>query len=149
MGASLDWESERFTLDEGLSIAVSKVFIDLYEEGLIYKGKRLVNWDPVLQTALSDLEVISSEENGKIWQIKYFLENDSENYLEIATTRPETILGDTAVAVNPLDEKYRRYIGKNVIVPITGKKVPIISDEYVDMEFGTGCLKNYACSRFQ
>ena len=141
MGASLDWESERFTLDEGLSIAVSKVFIDLYEEGLIYKGKRLVNWDPVLQTALSDLEVISSEENGKIWQIKYFLENDSENYLEIATTRPETILGDTAVAVNPLDEKYRRYIGKNVIVPITGKKVPIISDEYVDMEFGTGCLK--------
>ena len=141
MGASLDWESERFTLDEGLSIAVSKVFIDLYEEGLIYKGKRLVNWDPVLQTALSDLEVISSEENGKIWQIKYFLENDSENYLEIATTRPETILGDTAVAVNPLDEKYKKYIGKNAIVPITGKKVPIISDEYVDMEFGTGCLK--------
>ena len=141
MGASLDWESERFTLDEGLSIAVSKVFIDLYEEGLIYKGKRLVNWDPVLQTALSDLEVISSEENGKIWQIKYFLENDSKNYLEIATTRPETILGDTAVAVNPLDEKYKKYIGKNVIVPITGKKVPIIQDEYVDMEFGTGCLK--------
>ncbi|MBT3519977.1 MAG: valine--tRNA ligase [Gammaproteobacteria bacterium] len=141
MGASLDWGSERFTLDEGLSIAVSKVFIDLYEEGLIYKGKRLVNWDPVLQTALSDLEVISSEENGKIWQIKYFLENDAENYLEIATTRPETILGDTAVAVNPLDEKYKKYIGKNVIVPITGKKVPIISDEYVDMEFGTGCLK--------
>jgi len=141
MGASLDWESERFTLDEGLSVAVNKVFIDLYEEGLIYKGKRLVNWDPVLQTALSDLEVISSEENGKIWYIKYFLENSSKNYLEIATTRPETLLGDTAVAVNPNDDRYKKYIGKSIIVPITGKKVPIISDEYVDMEFGTGCLK--------
>ena len=140
MGASLDWESERFTLDEGLSVAVNKVFIDLYEEGLIYKGKRLVNWDPVLQTALSDLEVISSEENGKIWYIKYFLEN-SKNYLEIATTRPETLLGDTAVAVNPNDDRYKKHVGKNIIVPITGKKVPIISDEYVDMEFGTGCLK--------
>jgi|TARA_B100001059_G_C17839527_1_gene591059 valyl-tRNA synthetase len=141
MGASLDWESERFTMDEGLSKAVNKVFIDLYEEGLIYKGKRLVNWDPVLQTALSDLEVISSEEDGKIWQIKYFIDNDSDEYLEIATTRPETILGDTAVAVNPNDEKYKKYIGKNVIVPITGKVVPIISDEYVDIDFGTGCLK--------
>ncbi len=141
MGASLDWESERFTLDEGLSVAVNKVFIDLYEEGLIYKGKRLVNWDPVLQTALSDLEVISSEENGKIWEIKYFLDDESGDFLVIATTRPETILGDTAVAVNPKDEKYKKYIGKNIIVPVTGKIVPIISDEYVDMEFGTGCLK--------
>ncbi len=141
MGASLDWESERFTLDEGLSVAVNKVFIDLYEEGLIYKGKRLVNWDPVLQTALSDLEVLSSEENGKIWTIKYFLDDESEDFLEIATTRPETILGDTAVAVNPNDARYKNYIGKKVIVPITGKTVPIIADEYVDMEFGTGCLK--------
>ena len=141
MGASLDWESERFTLDEGLSIAVNKVFIDLYEEGLIYKGKRLVNWDPVLQTALSDLEVISSEENGKIWVIKYYLDDESGNFLEIATTRPETILGDTAVAVNPDDKRFVKYIGKNVIVPITGRIVPVISDDYVDMEFGTGCLK--------
>ena len=141
MGASLDWESERFTLDEGLSVAVNKVFIDLYEEGLIYKGKRLVNWDPVLQTALSDLEVLSSEENGKIWTIKYFLDDESEDFLEIATTRPETILGDTAVAVNPNDTRYKNYIGKKVIVPVTGKTVPIIADEYVDMEFGTGCLK--------
>jgi len=141
MGASLDWESERFTLDEGLSVAVNKVFIDLYEEGLIYKGKRLVNWDPVLQTALSDLEVLSSEENGKIWTIKYFLDDESEDFLEIATTRPETILGDTAVAVNPNDTRYKNYVGKKVIVPVTGKTVPIIADEYVDMEFGTGCLK--------
>jgi valyl-tRNA synthetase len=141
MGASLDWESERFTLDEGLSVAVNKVFIDLYEEGLIYKGKRLVNWDPVLQTALSDLEVISSEENGKIWQIKYFLDNESKDFLTIATTRPETLLGDTGVAVNPNDDRYKSYIGKYVIVPITGRKVPIVADEYVDAEFGTGCLK--------
>ncbi len=141
MGASLDWESERFTLDEGLSVAVNKVFIDLYEEGLIYKGKRLVNWDPVLQTALSDLEVVSSEENGKIWEIKYFLDDGSNDFLVVATTRPETILGDTAVAVNPDDKKYKDFIGKNVIVPITGKIVPIIADDYVDMEFGTGCLK--------
>ena len=141
MGASLDWESERFTLDEGLSIAVNKVFIDLYEDGLIYKGKRLVNWDPVLQTALSDLEVISSEENGKIWEIKYYIDDDSGDYLKIATTRPETILGDTAVAVNPEDKRYKNYINKKVIVPITGRIVPVIADDYVDPEFGTGCLK--------
>ena len=141
MGASLDWDSERFTLDEGLSVAVNKVFIDLYEEGLIYKGKRLVNWDPVLQTALSDLEVISSEENGKIWQIKYFLDDQSKDYLSIATTRPETLLGDTGVAVNPNDERYKSYVGKHVIVPIIGRKVPIVADEYVDIDFGTGCLK--------
>ena len=141
MGASLDWDSERFTLDEGLSEAVNKVFIDLYEDGLIYKGKRLVNWDPVLQTALSDLEVVSSEENGKLWHIKYFLNDDSEVYLEIATTRPETLLGDSAVAVNPNDKRYKDFIGKEIIVPIIGRKVPIIGDEYVDMEFGTGCLK--------
>ena len=141
MGASLDWESERFTLDEGLSAAVNKVFIDLYEEGLIYKGKRLVNWDPVLQTALSDLEVISSEENGKLWEIKYPIDGDQENFLKVATTRPETILGDTGVAINPNDDRYKSFIGKQAVVPITGKKVPIISDEYVDMEFGTGCLK--------
>ena len=141
MGASLDWDSERFTLDEGLSVAVNKVFIDLYEEGLIYKGKRLVNWDPVLQTALSDLEVISSEENGKIWQIKYFLDGQSKDYLSIATTRPETLLGDTGVAVNPNDKRYKSYIGKHVMVPIIGRKVPIVADEYVDIDFGTGCLK--------
>ena len=141
MGASLDWESERFTLDEGLSAAVNKVFIDLYEEGLIYKGKRLVNWDPVLQTALSDLEVISSEENGKLWEIKYPIDGDQENFLKVATTRPETILGDTGVAINPNDDRYKSFVGKQAVVPITGKKVPIISDEYVDMEFGTGCLK--------
>ena len=141
MGASLDWDSERFTLDEGLSIAVNKVFINLYEDGLIYKGKRLVNWDPVLQTALSDLEVISSEENGKIWEIKYYIDDDSGDYLKIATTRPETILGDTAVAVNPSDKRYKNFINKKVIVPITGRIVPVIADDYVDTDFGTGCLK--------
>ena len=141
MGASLDWESERFTLDEGLSQAVNKVFIDLYEDGLIYKGKRLVNWDPILQTALSDLEVVSKEENGKLWYLKYFFHEDNEKFLEIATTRPETILGDSAVAVNPNDKRYKNFIGKEIIVPIVGRKVPIIADEYVDMEFGTGCLK--------
>ena len=141
MGASLDWESERFTLDEGLSQAVNKVFIDLYEDGLIYKGKRLVNWDPILQTALSDLEVISKEENGKLWYLKYFFHEDNEKFLEIATTRPETILGDSAVAVNPNDKRYKNFIGKEIIVPVVGRKVPIIADEYVDMEFGTGCLK--------
>ena len=141
MGASLDWESERFTLDEGLSQAVNKVFIDLYEDGLIYKGKRLVNWDPILQTALSDLEVVSKEENGKLWYLKYFFHEDNEKFLEIATTRPETILGDSAVAVNPNDKRYKNFIGKEIIVPVVGRKVPIIADEYVDMEFGTGCLK--------
>ena len=141
MGASLDWDSERFTLDEGLSKSVKKVFIDLYDKGLIYRGKRIVNWDPVLQTALSDLEVISSEETGKLWKIKYQLENNPNEYLEIATTRPETILGDTAVAVNPEDERYKKYIGQKVIVPIIGRSVKIIGDDHVDMEFGTGCLK--------
>ena len=141
LGASLDWESERFTLDEGLSQAVNKVFIDLYEDGLIYKGKRLVNWDPILQTALSDLEVVSKEENGKLWYLKYFFHEDNEKFLEIATTRPETILGDSAVAVNPNDKRYKNFIGKEIIVPVVGRKIPIIADEYVDMEFGTGCLK--------
>ena len=140
MGASLDWDSERFTLDEGLSRAVRKVFIDLYNKNLIYKGKKLVNWDPVLQTALSDLEVIQNEEDGKIWTINYKIE-DENNFLSIATTRPETLLGDTGVAVNPNDERYKKYIGKNIIVPLVGRKVKIIGDDYVDSEFGTGCLK--------
>ena len=140
MGASLDWDSERFTLDEGLSRAVRKVFIDLYDKNLIYKGKKLVNWDPVLQTALSDLEVTQNEEDGKIWTINYKIEGEN-NFLSIATTRPETLLGDTGVAVNPNDERYKKYIGKNIIVPLVGRKVKIIGDDYVDSEFGTGCLK--------
>ncbi len=140
MGASVDWRRERFTMDEGLSDAVSKVFISLYDEGLIYRGKRLVNWDPVLHTAISDLEVISEEENGFLWHMRYPLA-DGSGHLVVATTRPETMLGDTAVAVHPDDERYQALIGKEIELPLTGRRIPIIADDYVDPEFGTGCVK--------
>lgn len=140
LGASMDWSRERFTMDEGLSHAVREVFIRLHEEGLIYRGKRLVNWDPVLLTAISDLEVINQEEEGKLWHIRYPLV-DSEEYVIVATTRPETLLGDVAVAVHPDDERYKHLIGKQVKLPLTDRTIPIIADEYVDPLFGTGCVK--------
>ncbi|BAO44185.1 valine--tRNA ligase [Thiolapillus brandeum] len=140
MGASLDWEHERFTMDEGLSEAVKEVFVRLYEEGLIYRGKRLVNWDPVLHTAVSDLEVLSQEENGHLWHMRYPLSNGT-GQLVVATTRPETMLGDCAVAVSPGDERYAHLIGEFVELPLTGRRIPIIADEHVDPEFGTGCVK--------
>jgi valyl-tRNA synthetase len=140
LGASVDWDRERFTMDEGLSAAVQKVFIQLYNEGLIYRGKRLVNWDPVLHTAVSDLEVISTEERGYLWHIRYPITGTNE-VLVVATTRPETMLGDTAVAVHPDDERYRELVGKTIDLPLTDRKIQIIPDEYVDMEFGTGCVK--------
>ena len=140
MGASVDWTRERFTMDEGLSEAVTEVFVQLYEEGLIYRGKRLVNWDPVLRTALSDLEVNSTEELGKLWHLKYPIAN-SDDSLIVATTRPETMLGDTAVAVNPKDHRYQHLIGKEIELPLCSRKIPIIADDYVDQEFGTGCVK--------
>ena len=140
MGASLDWENERFTMDDGLSNAVQKVFTQLYDEDIIYRGKRLVNWDPVLHTAVSDLEVISEEENGHLWHMRYPLADDS-GVMVVATTRPETMLGDTAVAVHPDDERYKSLIGKDIKLPLTDRLIPIIADDYVDMEFGTGCVK--------
>ncbi len=140
LGASVDWSRERFTMDEGLSDAVTEVFVRLHEEGLIYRGKRLVNWDPVLHTALSDLEVVSEEENGQLWHFRYPL-TDGEGDLVVATTRPETMLGDTAVAVHPEDERYAHLVGRQVELPLTGRTIPIIADDYVDPEFGTGCVK--------
>ena len=140
LGASVDWERERFTMDESLSKAVQKVFIDLYNEGLIYRGKRLVNWDPVLLTAVSDLEVVSTEEQGFLWHIKYQVDNSNETLI-VATTRPETMLGDSAVAVHPDDDRYQHLIGKLINLPLSNRKIPIIADDYVDMEFGTGCVK--------
>ncbi len=140
MGASMDWSRERFTMDEGLSKAVTEVFVRLHEEGLIYRGQRLVNWDPVLHTAVSDLEVISEEENGGLWHLRYPVVGTKE-HLVVATTRPETMLGDTAVAVNPEDERYKHLIGKQVELPLTGRKIPVIADDYVDKEFGSGCVK--------
>ncbi|MEI8571015.1 valine--tRNA ligase [Methylomonas sp. LW13] len=140
MGSSLDWEKERFTMDDGMSDAVQEVFIKLYEEGLIYRGKRLVNWDPVLHTAVSDLEVLSEEENGSMWYMRYPLTNGT-GYLLVATTRPETLLGDAAVAIHPDDERYKHLLGEFVELPLTGRRIPIIADEYVDPEFGTGCVK--------
>ncbi len=140
MGSSLDWEKERFTMDEGMSDAVQEVFIQLYEEGLIYRGKRLVNWDPVLHTAVSDLEVLSEEENGSMWHLRYPLSN-GKGHLIVATTRPETLLGDAAVAIHPDDERYKHLLGEFVVLPLSGRLIPIIADEYVDPEFGTGCVK--------
>ncbi|WP_303903580.1 valine--tRNA ligase [Thiohalomonas denitrificans] len=140
MGASLDWSRERFTMDEGLSAAVKEVFVRLHEEGLIYRGKRLVNWDPVLHTAVSDLEVVSGEEQGHLWHMRYPL-SDGSGHLVVATTRPETMLGDTAVAVHPEDERYQHLIGKTITLPLVGREIPIIADDYVDPEFGTGCVK--------
>jgi len=140
LGTSPDWEREVFTMDDNLSDAVQEVFIKLHEEGLIYRGKRLVNWDPALLTAVSDLEVISEEENGHMWHMRYPL-TDGSGYLVVATTRPETMLGDTAVAVHPDDTRYASFIGKTITLPLTGREIPIIADDYVDQEFGTGCVK--------
>ncbi len=140
LGASTDWTREKFTMDENLVQGVTRVFIQLYEEGLIYRGKRLVNWDPILQTALSDLEVVTSEEKGSLWHMKYPIDG-LDDCIVVATTRPETMLGDTAVAVHPDDERYKNLIGKLVNLPLTDRKIPIIADDYVDQEFGTGCLK--------
>ena len=140
MGLSLAYSRERFTLDDGLSDAVKEVFVRLYNEGLIYRGERIINWDPEAMTALSNEEVIYKDVEGAFYHLKYFIE-DSEDYLEVATTRPETLFGDTAVAVNPEDERYKDLIGKNVILPIVNKKIPIIGDEHADPEFGTGIVK--------
>ncbi|MDG6777452.1 valine--tRNA ligase [Thiomicrorhabdus sp. zzn3] len=140
LGASPDWSRERFTMDEGLSNAVKEVFVQLYDEGLIYRGKRLVNWDPVLHTAVSDLEVISEEEQGNLWHMRYPL-SDGSGHLVVATTRPETMLGDQAVAVHPEDERYQHLIGKTITLPLVGRDIPIIADDYVDKDFGTGCVK--------
>ncbi|MDN5851163.1 MAG: valine--tRNA ligase, partial [Nitrococcus sp.] len=140
MGASVDWRRERFTMDSGLSAAVREVFVRLYEEGVIYRGKRLVNWDPVLHTAVSDLEVVSAEEAGHLWHIRYPLAR-GDAHLVVATTRPETMLGDTAVAVHPEDPRFRHLIGETVRLPLTEREIPIIGDDYVDAEFGSGCLK--------
>jgi valyl-tRNA synthetase len=140
LGASADWSRERFTMDEGLSKAVTKVFVELYKQGLIYKDKRLVNWDPRLQTAVSDLEVESIEIKGHLWHIKYPIE-DSDQFITVATTRPETMLGDTAVAVHPDDERYKALVGKMAVLPLTGRLIPIIADEYSDPEKGTGAVK--------
>ncbi len=140
LGASVDWKNDCFTMDENLSEAVTKVFVDLYEDGLIYRGKCLVNWDPVLRTALSDLEVLSEHESGKLWHIRY-PRSDGKGHVVVATTRPETLLGDTAVAVNPDDERYRQLVGLELELPLTGRKIPVIADDYVDKDFGTGCVK--------
>ncbi|MDO6421964.1 valine--tRNA ligase [Saccharophagus degradans] len=140
LGASPDWSRERFTMDDGFYNAVQEVFVRLYEDDLIYRGKRLVNWDPKLHTAISDLEVISEEEKGFMWHFRYPL-SDGSGELVVATTRPETMLGDTAVAVNPEDERYKHLIGKTIKLPLTDREIPIIADDYVDQEFGTGCVK--------
>jgi valyl-tRNA synthetase len=146
LGDSVDWERERFTMDEGLSEAVREVFVQLYDEGLLYRGKRLVNWDPKFHTAISDLEVENHEEQGHLWHFRYPLADgettvDGKNYLVVATTRPETMLGDSAVAVHPEDERYTSLIGKFIDLPLVGRRIPIVADDYVDMDFGTGCVK--------
>jgi valyl-tRNA synthetase len=141
LGASCDWSRERFTMDEGLSRAVLKVFVGLYKEGLIYKDKRLVNWDPRLQTAVSDLEVESIELDGHLWHIKYPIAGEEGRFITVATTRPETMLGDTAVAVHPDDERYKDLVGKNVVLPLADRPIPIIADEYSDPEKGSGAVK--------
>ncbi len=147
LGSSVDWSRERFTMDDGLSNAVKEVFVRLFDDGLIYRGKRLVNWDPKFQTALSDLEVENHDEKGSLWHFRYYFTDkdlttqDGKNYLVVATTRPETLLGDTAVAVNPSDERYAHLVGKTITLPITGRIVPIVADDYVEKDFGTGCVK--------
>jgi valyl-tRNA synthetase len=140
LGASVDWTRDRFTMDAGLSHAVNETFVRLFEEDLIYRGQRLVNWDPVLRTAISDLEVQSEEEDGSLWHLRYPL-SDGSGALVVATTRPETMLGDAAVAVHPQDERYRHLVGRKVSLPLAGRDIPIIADDYVDPEFGTGCVK--------
>ena len=141
LGASCDWSRERFTMDEGLSRAVLKVFVELYNQGLIYKDKRLVNWDPKLLTAISDLEVQQVEVKGHLWHIRYPVDGMADTYITVATTRPETMLGDTAVAVHPDDERYRELVGHDVILPLVGRRIPIIADDYSDPEKGTGAVK--------
>ncbi len=141
LGASCDWTRERFTMDEGLSAAVLKVFVQLHKEGLIYKDKRLVNWDPKLQTAISDLEVVNKEVQGHLWHFKYPIEGEAGRFITVATTRPETMLGDTGVAVHPDDERYSGLVGKHVILPIVGRRIPIVADEYADPEQGSGAVK--------
>ncbi|MFT5117290.1 MAG: valyl-tRNA synthetase [Kiritimatiellia bacterium] len=140
LGASPDWSRERFTMDEGFYTAVQEVFVQLYQDDLIYRGKRLVNWDPKLHTAISDLEVVSTEEKGFLWHFRYPL-TSGEGHLVVATTRPETMLGDSAVAVHPEDERYQHLIGQTITLPLVGREIPIIGDDYVDREFGTGCVK--------
>ncbi|MEX2257330.1 MAG: valine--tRNA ligase [Woeseia sp.] len=140
LGASVDWSRERFTMDDDLSAAVTKVFVSLFDEGLIYRGKRLVNWDPQLHTALSDLEVLQEDEAGHLWHFRYPFA-DGEGYLVVATTRPETMLGDSAVAVHPDDERYRHLIGRDLMLPLVDRRIPVIADDYVDPEFGSGCVK--------
>ena len=141
LGASPDWSRTRFTMDEGLSLAVNKVFADLYKKKLIYRDKRLVNWDPKLQTAISDLEVEQKEQKGKMWHFKYPVLNQKDTFIVVATTRPETMLGDTAVAVHPKDKRYTSLIGKFCILPIVERNIPIIADEYADPEKGSGAVK--------
>ncbi len=146
LGASVDWDHERFTMDEGFYKAVQEVFVRLYDDKLIYRGKRLVNWDPKLHTAISDLEVENKDENGHLWHFRYPLADgaqtaEGKHYLVVATTRPETMLGDTAVAVNPADERYASLVGKFIELPLVGRRIPIVADDYVDREFGTGCVK--------
>ena len=141
LGASADWERERFTMDEGCSKAVQEVFIRLYEKGYIYKGSRIINWCPVCQTSISDAEVVHEDQDGFFWHINYPVAGEEGQFVEIATTRPETMLGDTAVAVNPEDDRYRHLVGKMLKLPLTDREIPVIADEYVDMEFGTGCVK--------
>ena len=141
LGSSADWDRERFTMDEGCSEAVKEVFVNLYEKGYIYKGSRIINWCPVCKTSISDAEVEHVEQEGHFWHINYPIVGEDGRYVEIATTRPETLLGDTAVAVNPKDERYKDIIGKMLKLPLTDREIPVIADEYVDMEFGTGCVK--------
>ena len=140
LGASVDWSRERFTMDPELSEAVREVFVQLYNEGLIYRGQRLVNWDPKLHTAISDLEVVQEEEAGYLWHLRYPIKGSDEAVI-VATTRPETMLGDTAVAVNPVDDRYAHLIGQTILLPLTGREIPIIADDYVDADFGSGCVK--------
>jgi len=140
LGASPDWSRERFTMDDGMSEAVREVFVKLYDDGLIYRGKRLVNWDPVFRTALSDVEVINEEEQGHLWHLSYPL-TDGSGSMVVATTRPETMLGDSAVAVHPDDERFKHWVGKTITLPLVGREIPIIADDYVDPEFGSGCVK--------
>src|SRR3989337_1058009 len=141
LGASCDWSRERFTLDPGLSRAVREAFVRLYEKGLIYRGPRLINWSPGLKTAVSDLEVEYSQEPGKLYYFKYMLAGSESEFIPVATTRPETILGDTAVAVHPEDDRYKKFVGATALVPMLDREIPVIGDEYVDRQFGTGALK--------
>ena len=140
LGCSCDWDRRRFTLDEGLSDAVLEQFVDLYNKGLIYKGKRMINYCPSCKTSISDAEVEYKEEASHLWHIRYQITGEKDRYIIVATTRPETMLGDTAVAVHPDDERYKDLVGKTCILPIMNKEIPIIADEFVEREFGTGCV---------